>query len=120
MADIQVIIDTIKGATGAGGAFAIAAALVFGFVKILRLGLVQTLLGKLSPKALWVNWPKWACMLMVCGVALVGSFLTALASGTGWLPALIAGVVAAVTAMGTDAIVSNVTAPSTTVAAANP
>jgi len=117
MQDIQTIIDTIKSATGAGGAIAIAAGLVYGSIKILRLGLVQTLLGKLSPKALWVNWPKWVCMLVVCLVAGVGATLTALTTGTGWVAAIIAGIVAAVGAMGTDAVVSGVTAPSTTVAA---
>jgi hypothetical protein len=116
--DIQVIIDTIKSATGAGGALAIAAGLVYGAIKILRLNLVQTVLGKIvGPKALWVNWPKWVCMLAVCVVAGVGAVLTALATGTGWLPAIIAGIVAAVAAMGTDSVVSNVAAPSTTVAA---
>ena len=116
--DIQTIIDTIKSATGAGGPIAIAAGLVYGLVKILRLPLVQTVLGKLvGPKALWANWPKWVCMLVVCGVAGVGAALTALATGTGWVAAIVAGLVAAVGAMGADSVVSNVAAPSTNVAA---
>jgi hypothetical protein len=117
MEDIQVIIDTVKSATGAGGALAIAAALVYGAIKILRLKLVQTVLGKLSSKALWANWPKWVCMLVVCGVAGIGAVLTALATGTGWTAAIVGGLVAAIGAMGTDAVVSGATSPSTNVAA---
>lgn len=120
MEDIQVIIDTIKSATGAGGPLAIAAGLVYGAIKILRLGLIQTLLGKLSPKAVWANWPKWVCILVVCLVAGIGAVLTALATGTGWVAALVAGIVAAVGAIGTDSIVSNVKAPSTATSVPNP
>jgi len=116
--DIQTIINTIQSVAGAGGLLAIAAAAVFGAIKVLRLELTQSVLGKLvGPKGLWVNWPKWVCMAVVCGVALVGAVCTQLAAGTGWVPAIIAGLVAAVGAMGTDAAVSNIKAPSTTVAA---
>jgi hypothetical protein len=116
--DINTILTTIKSATGAGGPLAIAAALVFAAIKIFRLGLVQTVLGKIiGPKALWINWPKWVCMSVVCGVSGIGAALTALATGTGWVSAIVGGIVAAVAAMGTDAVVSNATAPSTTVAA---
>jgi len=108
MNDIQIIIDTIKAATGAGGPLAIAAALVYAAVKLLRLPTVQAVLGKIvGPKALWANWPKWVCMLVVCGVAGIGSALTALATGTGWVAAIVGGIVAAIGAMGADAVVSN-------------
>lgn len=117
-ADIQAILEIIKSSTtGTLGALGAASALVYGLIKIIRLNLIQALLGRISPKAQWKSWPKVWCMVFVFSLTLVGSFLGALATGIGWLPALVGGIMAGLVAMGGDAAVSSVGTPSTTVAA---
>jgi hypothetical protein len=112
--DIQVIIDLIKSTYGAaaGGALAAISVAVYGLVKVLRLSVVQALLGKISPKLQWEAWPKWLAALVVFLLTAVGAFLAALAAGTAWLPALIgalgAALPVALAAMGVDAAVGTV------------
>jgi ABC-type transport system involved in cytochrome c biogenesis permease component len=114
MNDIQSIIDLIKETSGAaaGGALALASAVMYGLIKLIRIPIVQTLLGKLSPKLTWSSWPKWAAALCVFGLTLLGAFLSALAVGTPWLTAIIgafsAAVPVALGAMGVDAAVGAV------------
>jgi hypothetical protein len=126
--EIQAITQLVTDTHGAaaGGALAALSVLIFGLVKVLRLKGVQAILAKISPKLSWSSWPKWAAALFVFGLTFVGALLSALALGAAWLPALIAGVSAAVPAalgaMGVDAAVGAV-APKTddaTVPAQNP
>jgi len=110
-ADIAQIVQLIQDTYGAaaGGALAAISVAVYGLVKIVRLPLIQVVLGKISPKLTWTAWPKWAAMLFVFVLTAAGAFLSALALGTAWLPALIgalsAAIPAALGAMGVDAAI---------------
>lgn len=111
--DINTIIELIKSTYGAaaGGALAAISVCIYGLVKVIRLQLIQSLLTRISPKLAWTNWPKWAAILFVFVMTALGSFLSALALGTAWLPALIAAISAAIPvalgAMGIDSAMSS-------------
>ena len=115
--DINAVVQFVKDiqAASAGGALVAASVALFGLIKILRLPLLQALLGKISPKLQWGAFPKWVCVLVVFVISAVGSFLVALAAGTAAVPALIGAVVAAIPlalgAMGIDGAVSAVSKP---------
>jgi hypothetical protein len=117
MDDLNQIVQLIKDTYGAaaGGALAAISVAIYGCIRIVRLPLVQMVLGKISPKLAWSSWPKWAAMLFVFLLTAVGAFLSALALGTAWLPALIgalsAAIPAALGAMGVDAAVGAVVGP---------
>ena len=114
MDDINSLIAIAKETYGAaaGGALALLSAAAYGLIKVLRIPTVQSLLGKISPKLTWASWPKWLAMLLVFVLTFLGAFLSAMALGTAWLPALIGGFSAAIPvalgAMGVDAAVGAV------------
>jgi hypothetical protein len=114
MEDLNIIVQIIKDTHGAAasGVLAAISVAVYGVIKVLRLPLVQRVLGKISPKLAWASWPKWIAMLVVFVLTAVGALLSALALGSGWGPASIgalsAAVPAALGAMGVDAAVGAV------------
>lgn len=105
-ADVQQITDIVKSVGGGYNALgllgAIAAALA-GLVRLMRLPLVQRVLGAFSPRLQWSAWPKGAKLAFVFGVSTACAVLTALAGQTPLsMPVIVAGIV-----VGLGAIASN-------------
>jgi hypothetical protein len=98
---------------------AIATALK-GLVSLWQMKGWQAFLGKIpkiGPKLLWVNWKPLVKAAFVGGIALLAAVCTGIAAGLGW-PAIIigglsAGVVAALGAMGVNAVGDAATGGST-------
>jgi len=113
--DTQIVINGINEISGAAKAGSIVTAIslaLYLFIKIIKMTAVQIILGKISPKLAWSNWPKWICALVVFVVTALASFLGAVGLGADKLPALIlglsAGIPLSLQAMGIDAAVSTV------------
>ncbi len=93
----------------AHGFVALVAGVLYVAIKVLRLPLIQGALARLSPLAVWANWPKWVCALVVFGVSVCGLLIEGFTAGQAWglvavVALLVKAGVAAIGAMGGDAL----------------
>lgn len=118
-ADILNWFKAIGAGYKAAGAFAAVAAGFYGFIKIIRTKFIQGLLGKLSQKLLWDNWPKVLTVFLVLGLPILAALFGGFAAHLSWsviLGGMFAALIAALTGGGIDGAV-NAIAPKKEIAA---
>lgn len=98
--DFNVFVEFVKSVAVAGGPWAMLGVALAGLVRILQLGIVQKVLGWISPKLLWASWPDAIKLLVPFVLAFLASLLPAIAAGTSLLVAVGGAIMAAVTAVG--------------------
>jgi hypothetical protein len=97
MQELTGLITEAQSAYNTLGWLGALSALLYGGVRIWRLVWVQRLL----PASMqWNNWKPWVRLAVVFGTVAIAAFLSAVATGTAWVAALPAALIAGLIAMG--------------------
>lgn len=101
MEDINAIVQLLQAIGSASGPWAIVGIVLTGAIRIIRLPLIQGILGSINPALAWDKWPIGVKLGLPFALAFLGVFLPGLlVGGLGVGTAIVAALAAALTAIG--------------------